>query len=291
MSQVDEVAVAHGKLIPGEQDVQPVRSPSSGKIKYINEIKVKEGQPVQKGDILVRLDSESSQVNIESLNQQAQSIQQDMESQGRAADAKLREAEIELSGLQSQLVLAQAKAKRLERAFGAIPLETIRDAQQQVSELVIRITAKKQNIQQIQQNNRSEMSRLLEKFQSVKGQLKQAELQNKNQMITAPISGIVYNIKVNPSQGTVQSGEELLSILPEGKEPLLEVDLPNQYRGFVDEKMNAKVKIDAFPYQEYGVIEGTVISVSPYAVVKDKNSGKEVYPTRAEGNPRLKTWD
>lgn len=100
-----------------------------------------------------------------------------------------------------------------------------------------------------------------------------------NQTIIAPITGRVYNIKVNPSQGTVQPGEELLSILPEGKQPLLEVELPSQYRGFVDEQMNAKVKIEAFPYQEYGVIEGTVVYVSPYAV-KDKNSNKEVYPTR-----------
>ena len=36
LSKVDDVAEAHGKLIPDEE-VQPVRSPSSGKIKYINE--------------------------------------------------------------------------------------------------------------------------------------------------------------------------------------------------------------------------------------------------------------
>jgi HlyD family secretion protein len=83
----------------------------------------------------------------------------------------------------------------------------------------------------------------------------------------------------------VQQGEELLSILPEGKEPLLEVDLPNQYKAFVHEKMKAKVKIDSLNYQEFGIIDGEVVSISPNAVINDKNSGKAVYPTRIKLDP------
>jgi HlyD family secretion protein len=288
LSKVDEVAVAPGKLIPGEQDVQPVRSPSSGKIKYINETKIKEGQQVQKGDILVALDSESSQAEIERLNNQAQLIKQDIQTRSKAAEesqkASIRQAEIELSGLRVNLKAAQRDVNRLRSLVGAISLQDYLYAQDKVRDLEKSIAAKEQNIQQLKQNYKtgplSDLSKRREELQTVERQLAQAKNQRQNQTITAPITGRVYNIKVNPSQGTVQPGEELLSILPEGKQPLLEVDLPNQYRGFVDERMNAKVKIEAFPYQEYGVIEGTVVYVSPYAVVKDKNSGKEVYPTR-----------
>jgi len=83
----------------------------------------------------------------------------------------------------------------------------------------------------------------------------------------------------------LQSGEELLSILPSGKEPLLEVDLPNQYKAFVHEKMKVKVKIDSLNYQEFGIIDGEVVDVSPNAVIKDKDSGKAVYPTRIKLDP------
>ena len=112
-----------------------------------------------------------------------------------------------------------------------------------------------------------------------------------NQNIIAPIAGIVYNIKVNPSQGTVQSGEELLSIAPVGKvgeQPVLEVDLPAQYQGFVNEGMRAKVKIDNFSYQEFGTVDGTVIYISPNAVSRD-NSGKQVFPTRIKLKTNLFT--
>ncbi|NMG19795.1 HlyD family efflux transporter periplasmic adaptor subunit [Brasilonema bromeliae] len=288
LSKVDEVAVAPGKLIPGEQDVQPVRSPSSGKIKYINETKVKEGQPVQKGDILVALDSESSQTEIQRLNNQAQLMKQDILRATKAAEesqkARIKEAEIEYSRLRNNLNSAQRKADKECPFFGPITRVKCEDAKVELNNSKKSFEAQEQKIKQLQQNYKtgslSDLSKRREELQTIERQLAQAKNQWQNQTITAPITGRVYNVKVNPSQGTVQPGEELLSILPEGKEPLLEVDLPNQYRGFVDEQMNAKVKIEAFPYQEYGVIEGTVVYVSPYAVVKDKNSGKEVYPTR-----------
>ncbi|MDZ7957038.1 MAG: HlyD family efflux transporter periplasmic adaptor subunit [Aulosira sp. DedQUE10] len=287
LSKVDEVAETHGKLIPGEE-VRPVRSPTNGKIKFVNPAKVKEGQQVQQGDILIALDSESFQADIERLNNQAQLIKQDIQRVTTAAEqsqkARIQEAEIELSGFRKQLIFSNRKANRLRSIARAITRIEVENAQQEVRDLETKIAAKEQEIQQLQQNYHtgpvSDLSKRREELQSVERQIDQAKKQRQNQIITAGISGTVYNIKVNPSQGTVQSGEELLSILPNGKEPLLEVDLPNQYRGFVDEKMNAKVKIDAFPYQEYGVIEGTVVYVSPYAVVKEKNSGKEVYPTR-----------
>ncbi|MBH8555786.1 HlyD family efflux transporter periplasmic adaptor subunit [Nostocaceae cyanobacterium CENA357] len=287
LSKVDEVAQTHGKLIPGEE-VQPVRSPSSGKIKLVNPAKVKEGQHVQKDDVLIALDSESSLADIERLNNQAQLIRQDIQRVSKAGDesqkARIKGAEIELSGLRKQLAFSKSKANRLRRIVGAITRIEVENAQQEVRDLETKIAAKQQEIQQLKQNYHtgllSDLSKRREELQSVERQLKQAQFQRQQQVILAPITGRIYNIRVNPSQGIVQSGEELLSILPEGKEPLLEVDLPNQYRGFVDENMNAKVKIDAFPYQEYGVIEGTVVYVSPYAVVKDKNLGKEVYPTR-----------
>ncbi|WP_373524820.1 HlyD family efflux transporter periplasmic adaptor subunit [Nostoc sp.] len=292
LSKVDDVAQAHGKLIPGEE-VQPVRSLSSGKIKFINETRVKEGQQVQKGDRLVELDPESSLADIERLNNQAILIRQDIQRVSKAGDegqkARIKEAEIELSGLRKQLVFSKSKANRLRSIIGAISRIEVENAQQEVRDLETKIAVKQQEIQQLRQNYQtgllSEISKRREELQSVERQIEQVKNQRKNQIITAPISGRVYNIKVNQGQGVVQSGEELLSILPEGKEPLLEVDLPNQYKAFVHEKMKAKVKIDSLNYQEFGIIDGEVVDVSPNAVVKDKDSGKAVYPTRIKLDP------
>lgn len=60
---------------------------------------------------------------------------------------------------------------------------------------------------------------------------------------------------------------------------MIEVNLPAQYQGFINTGMKAKVKIDTFPYQTFGTVDGIVINVSPNTVPKD-NSGKQVFLTR-----------
>ncbi|MFM6190440.1 HlyD family secretion protein, partial [Planktothrix sp.] len=44
---------------------------------------------------------------------------------------------------------------------------------------------------------------------------------------------------------------------------ILTASLPNDKAGFVKTGMSVKVKFDAYPYQNYGVFEGTVQSISP----------------------------
>lgn len=116
LSKVDEVAVALGKVLPGEQEVQPVRSLSSGKIKYINEAKVREGQQIQKGELLIALDSNAPQVDIDSLKNQAQLIRQDIERSRTAVaeshKAEMKKAQIEYSRLGSNLEFAKLKERK-----------------------------------------------------------------------------------------------------------------------------------------------------------------------------------
>jgi HlyD family secretion protein len=286
LSKVDEVAEAHGQLIPGEE-VQPVQSPSGGKIKRINPTKVKEGQQVQKGETLIALDSESSQVDIERLNNQLQLINQEYQYinlADKGQKARISQEKYERDRLLNGLAEAKNEADRLCPLVGGIPYLTCERAKHKVKDLKSSIQKQDEKIKQIQADYQTEIinkqNQLRQQWQEKKRQLEQAQKQGQNQIITAPIAGRIYNVKVNQSQGTVQPGQELLSIIPEGKELLLEVDLPNQYKAFVREKMKVKVKIDSLNYQEFGIIDGEVFDVSPNAVVKDKTSGKGVYPTR-----------
>lgn len=76
----------------------------------------------------------------------------------------------------------------------------------------------------------------------------------------------------------MQSGEELLSIVPKDENIVLEVKILNRDIGFIREGMPVKVKLATFSYQEFGIVEGTVVGVSPNAIV-EKDVGL-VFPTR-----------
>lgn len=288
ISKVDEVAVAVGEIIPSEQ-VLPVRSLESGKIKNIW---VKEGQQVKTGDNLLELDAEFSHKQVESLKKQVDAIAADIKRVSTATQgsyqARIKEAQIELTRLQDNLKAAQRDVNRLRGLVGAVPRQDYDEARDKANDLTKNIAAQKTKIRQLEENykseNLSQINQRQEELETLKRQLQQAIEQRNQNKITAPISGQVYNLNINRSKGNIQAGDELLSILPDGKEPLLEVYLPNQYRGFVDEGMKAKVKVDAFPYQEFGIVDGTVTYVSPNAVIKNKNpdktSSETVFPVK-----------
>lgn len=73
-SKVDEVAVANGELIASAQ-VRPVRAIGDG---MIREIKVKEGELVEKGDILIERDPSLPQTDVDRLAKSAELIQEDL---------------------------------------------------------------------------------------------------------------------------------------------------------------------------------------------------------------------
>lgn len=287
LSKVDEVASAPGKIIPSEQ-VLPVRAISND---VIQAVKVKEGQPVQKGDILVELNAAHLQTEVNRLEKQTQSMRANLNRATQASaggqKARINEAQVELSRQQDNLKSAQRDANRLRRFVGAVPRLDYDRAQDKVRDSQKNIAVQKQKSQQLKQDYQSvsqtQLSQLNNDLSNVEGQLSQAKELLKKQTVTAPIAGTVYNLNVNLGKGTLQTGEELLSIAPRGEEPVLEVNLPAQYQGFVSEGMRAKVKIDTFPYQEFGTIDGTVIYISPNAVSRD-NSGKQVFLTRIKLN-------
>ncbi|MBW4507041.1 MAG: HlyD family efflux transporter periplasmic adaptor subunit [Scytonematopsis contorta HA4267-MV1] len=188
------------------------------------------------------------------------------------ANAEITRAGDEVVNSENKITEAQDKVSSLAKDFSAQQQE-IRQAQaafEGARKQAERVASERQSEILTQFNKRQE------ELTSIQGQLDQAKKQQDLETITAPISGTVYKIKA--TKGPVQSGEELLSILPDGEELLLEVKVLNRDIGFIREKMRAKVKLATFPFQEFGTIDGEVVQVSPNAVV-EKDLGL-VFPTR-----------
>jgi hemolysin D len=87
--------------------------------------------------------------------------------------------------------------------------------------------------------------------------------------LTAPVDGTVQQLAVHTLGGVVTAAQQLMEIVPED---VLEVEasIENKDIGFVEAGQEASVKIDAFPYTEYGFLKGRVVSVSNDAVPEKK---------------------
>jgi len=107
-SKVDEVAVAPGDLIASTQ-VRPVRSLGEGTIRAI---KVKEGDRVQKGDVLIERNSDLPQAEVDRLAKSARLIQEDL----RRLEAERTGAASTGINLQDQLQTSRLKDFEARRA-------------------------------------------------------------------------------------------------------------------------------------------------------------------------------
>ncbi|MBD2077085.1 HlyD family type I secretion periplasmic adaptor subunit [Phormidium sp. FACHB-592] len=206
--------------------------------------------------------------------------------------------QVKLSQLQSESAYTNTKANAIASLLtnGAVPRFDYLDARNKADSLQKEIIAQKQEIEQAKQsyqaaiNNatrleserQSEILTQIDKQQQeltdLNAQLTQAQAQHKHSTVRAGVAGTVYNIKVSKTGATVQPGDEVLSIVPDGEELILEAKVQNQDIGFVRSGMRVKVKLATFPYQEFGMIEGIVSRVSPNAV--NEQNGGLVFPVQ-----------
>ncbi|WP_264324111.1 HlyD family efflux transporter periplasmic adaptor subunit [Romeriopsis navalis] len=176
-----------------------------------------------------------------------------------AARNQINEADNQIVTLEKQIQASRDRMQQAQQAFNGAKSNAANVAPQRQSEVLAQLAQR-----------RAELSRKV-------GELEVAKKQKSDRAtVKAPFDGTVYNLKV--TQGPVQQGEELLSILPKDQELIMEVKVQNRDVGFVRLNQKAKVKLAAFPYQQFRVIEGKLISVSPDAVVERDANGREMGP-------------
>jgi HlyD family secretion protein len=217
---------------------------------------------------LKSLEDSGAVPHLEILNSAAQVNQANQ--QLVSADNQINEAQNQIISLEKRIEEAQEQVIQGQRAYEGARSQVETLAPQRTGEVLTQLTQR-----------RAELTRKLGEIDVAKKQKSERET------VKAPFDGTVYNLKV--TQGPVQQGEELLSILPKDQELVMEVKILNQDVGFIQKGMKAKVKLATFPYQEFGVIEADVMDISPDAVVERDENGRElgpVFPARVKLNKK-----
>lgn len=80
--------------------------------------------------------------------------------------------------------------------------------------------------------------------------------------IRAPTAGIVKDLATTTQGAVVAAGALLMNIVPQDEPLQAEVLLNNEDVGFVALGQPVKIKIAAYPFQKYGLLDGTVALIS-----------------------------
>lgn len=81
----------------------------------------------------------------------------------------------------------------------------------------------------------------------------------------SPVDGSINEIMVSTIGGVIRSGEPLMTIVPDDAPLVIEILVLNKDVGFVRKGQEVEVKLDTFPFQKHGTIDGIVEKISPDA--------------------------
>ena len=134
---------------------------------------------------------------------------------------------------------------------------TLANTQMQINQLNQQILDLK--LQETQDIGNKEIS-IDEALQNLKSQIKAWE---KTYLLKSPISGIVTFTKIWSKNQNVQIGEIVATIIPDNETNIIgKVEIPATGVGKVKINQDVNIKLDNFPYMEFGLLRGTIKSIS-----------------------------
>lgn len=101
-------------------------------------------------------------------------------------------------------------------------------------------------------------------------ELKKAEQRNRLMALTAPVDGTVQQLAIHTQGGVVTAAQPLMVIVPSDAPVEVEALLENKDIGFVHPGQEVEIKVETFTFTKYGVVHGTVVSISNDAIEDEK---------------------
>lgn len=297
-AEIDEVTRGEGKVIPSSR-LQKIQSLEGG---IVEELLVSEGQLVEQGDPLLRLDKTRFLAAFREGETQASSLLASitrLEAEVRESDSLTFPKELKIDEkdrLFEQALFASRQTNKQEKIAGLKRRMRIVDDQLDI----LRPMVAAESVSQM------ELLRLEKELEDLKGQIievsnnymqdayteltqKKAELnalneslvQRQDQLarteIISPVKGMVNDILVTTRGGVVQPGEPIMYVLPIDEQLLIEAKIAPEDIAFLAPGMSAKVKITAYDFSIYGDLEGEVIQISPDTIEEETAQGKAYF--------------
>ncbi|MDO5666233.1 MAG: HlyD family type I secretion periplasmic adaptor subunit [Alcaligenaceae bacterium] len=293
-SPLEEVSRGEGRIIPSSRE-QIVQSLDPGTIEAMY---VKEGDLVEKDQILLKLDdTRSSAVLRESVakveNLEALIARLRAEAYGTPLEFPANIPE-ELKARETAAYEARHKAMQeavdgfkqskavLDREIGITRPMVQRGVVSQVELLRMQRQSSELHSQMLERENRylTDANNELVKVESELAQAREnmamrADPVDRSQ-IRAPMKGIVKNIRINTIGGVVTAGQDILEIVPVDETLLVEAYIRPNDVAFISPGLPAVVKITAYDFAIYGGLDGEVTLISPDTLTDERMSRSEL---------------
>jgi hemolysin D len=123
-------------------------------------------------------------------------------------------------------------------------------------------------------NLETEMTNFKAEIAQSKSRIASLQLQLTQRIIKSPQEGIVFQLPIKNAGDVLQPGDLIAEIAPQGASLILRSQMDTTESGSLQLGMAVKLKFDAYPFQDYGVIEGKLSQIAPTSKVTDTAQGQ-----------------
>lgn len=291
-ARVEEITRGEGKVIPASRE-QVIQSLEGG---ILDELNVHEGQVVEQGQILLKIDAKRSgssyrealskvqglkgtiaRLRAEAFDQplvfppDIQKLPGIVRDETQAYNARRKALNESVRALRHSLQLAENEVNL------SAPLAK-RGLISDVEILRLRRQANDFRLQIVERTNkfRTDANNELNRLETELAQAEEVLAGRQDVMdrttIVAPVRGTVNNIRVTTKGGVIQQGGEIMTIIPLEDQLLVEAKIKPADVAFLRPGLPATVKITAYDYSIYGGLKGVVETISPDTIYDEERA-------------------
>jgi adhesin transport system membrane fusion protein len=295
-AEIDQITRAMGKVIPVDK-VQVIQTADGG---VVEEMRVREGDTVRKGQLLVRIDRVKVQAAVEESRAKVAAFRTIMSRiEAELYDRPLNfppEVRVYPDFIANQTALFTKRRQSISSEIAA--LEAVKRLMQEELELNVPLVASgdvaraeiirmQRGIADVQGqivNKRSKYQQDLQaEFAKVEEELVSAQqiLAQRMDALSAtelhsPANGIVKNVRFTTVGAVLRPGDEVMQIVPTGEKLIVEAQVSPRDIAFIKIGQKASVKFDTYDSAIYGSGVGVVSYVSPDTLVEQRPDGESV---------------
>lgn len=249
------------------------------------------GREVKEGDVLLeveadreRLETSEERSRVAALGNAVSEIDREIAAEEQAIEAARRAATAALTEARQRLSVTEAAARqsqdRLSRVIqleqqGLIAVAEAQDARADEVSRRAEVAAATAGIERLgaeqsaaERGRRARIAGLQRQRVELQGQqvvtqssVTRFEREADRRRVRAPVSGRLGEVTSVQIGAVIRDGERLASIVPDGQVRIV-AEFPPPALGRLKSGQRARVRLDGFPWTQYGYVESTVTSVA-----------------------------